>query len=178
MSTELVQFTKKYIENVICSFESGLYKIVQDNYQDELSSLSNNHGPFITIFRDLHEKYYTRIYNSIITGDDKYIKETFDKFKKLSNHPTVCTLNLLGNYIVSVHFNINRKKLFYKNHDKYIKSLKIEIANTIPDGSIEKIFDHECVINEKLELLKDGEKFIKIDLYTKKNNNMEELKSF
>ena len=105
MSNELVQFIKKYVADVICSFESGMYKMVQHNYGDKLKLLADEHQPFITIFRDLHEKYYTRIYNSIITGEDKYITETFDKFKKLSNHPTKCILNLLGNYIVSVHFN-------------------------------------------------------------------------
>ena len=99
MSKELVIFINKYIVDVISGFESGMYKMVTQTNKDNLKLLASKHHPFITIYRDLHESYYTTTFNSIIKRDDKYVSETFDEFKNLSNHSNQCMLNILANLI-------------------------------------------------------------------------------
>ena len=164
MSKELVVFTKKYIEDVICSFELGLYRMVKKDSPDKMKYLSDKYQPFIRILRDLHQAYYTTTYESLVDQNDEYITKTYDSFKQLSNHSPKCVLTILGNLIVTVHFNLDRTKLKYHNRNKYIKTVKKEIKKTIPDGCIERLFEHQCNPNEKMEPLGEGENFITIDV--------------
>ncbi|XWV26970.1 putative orfan [Tupanvirus soda lake] len=180
MSTDFIKEVNNYIHQVISGFESGIYKMIHENHPDKLKYLSSKHQPFITIFRDLHEAYYTKTFNSIIKKDDKFVVDTFDRFQKISNHSKQCLLNVLANLIVSIHFNIDRKKLEYNNYNAYMKSLHVVINETIAVINMEKLFSHECngVDDSKLQPLSDGEKFIKIDLSFKSNGVNKKINSF
>ncbi len=83
MSDEFVSSIIKYVNDVICGFESGMFKMVKHKFDDRVKLLCSNYQPFITIFRDLHEKYYTDTYNSIVKRDDPNINKIFDNFQKL-----------------------------------------------------------------------------------------------
>jgi hypothetical protein len=180
MSEELVKYVSNFVQEVICGFESGIYKMIQQNNNDRLKLLSDNHQPFIPIFRDLHETYYTSTFNSIVGRDNKYVVETFDKLQQLSLHSHQCMLNILANLIVSVHFNLDRKNLNYRSYDLYMKSLKKEIGNIISVVNLAKLFDHKCggPANSDLKAIPNGEKFITISMTFKSNGVEKEIKSF
>jgi len=175
---ELVKEITKYIEFVIVNFESGLYKMMSQNHLDRLKLLTTNKQPFITIFRDLHEEYYTRTHNAIINNDDEFVKTIFDKLHRLSNHSNKCILTILANLIVSIHFNLNRKILDHTSHDNYIKTLSKEIKTTIFVINFKKLFDHPCQPYHEMKLIPANEKFIKIKLSTKSNDVEKEIYSF
>ena len=180
MSKELVAYLSWYIEDVIVGFESGLYKMVLQTQRDKLKLMASRHNPFITIFRDLHEEYYTTTFNSIISRNDKFIVDTFDTIKRLSNHSNQCMLNILSNIIVSIHFNLDRKKLNFASYDSYMKSLRTEIFNTVSCINIANMFNHEChgLPDDKLIPIPAGEKFIKIELSKKENGVTKKINSF
>lgn len=178
MSQELVTAISTYISEVICGFESGMYKMVLQENKDRIKLLSNKHHPFITIFRDLHEEYYTRTCNSIVKRDNNNIVNTFDKFKKLSNHSDKCVLNILANLAVSIHFNLDRKTFTYQTHDQYMSSVKKEVSATTSIINISKLFDHVCLTNNELELIPDGKKFIEISMAFKSNGVAKSINSF
>lgn len=168
---ELTNFVSEYIEKVIIGFESGLYKMIIHNQKDRLKLLASKHHPFITIFRDLHENYYTTTFNSIVKRDDEFVTKTFDKFYELSGHSKQCILNVLANLIISIHFNLERQNLDTKDYDSYIKSLKKEIIKTTVIVNIPKLFDHECTgpKDSELKLISSGEKFITIKMVDRRN---------
>jgi hypothetical protein len=180
MSEEFIKNINMYIHQVIGGFESGIYKMVSQQNPTKLKYLADKYQPFITIFRDLHETYYTSTFNSIIKRDDKYVVDTFDKFQQLSNHSKQCLLNILANLIVSIHFNLDRKKLQYKNYHTYMVSLKKAIDEIISVTNMPKIFDHQCngLKDSELKPLPDGEKFITIKMNFKSNGVEKEIKSF
>lgn len=185
MATELTDHVNQYIQQVICGFESGIYKMVSHEYPDRLKHLTDNHQPFITIFRDLHENYYTSTFNSIVKRDDDYVVKTFDKFYQLTKHSLQCVLTILANLIVSIHFNLDRKKLNYRDYNSYMKTLKNEISIVSNIVNISKLFDHKCSgpmgippANNELKELPKGEKFITIKMSHNTNGIDKEIKSF
>ncbi|XWV25632.1 putative ORFan [Tupanvirus deep ocean] len=180
MSEDFIKEVNNYIHQVISGFESGIYKTINQNQPDKLKYLASKHQPFITIFRDLHEEYYTKTFNSIVNRNDKYVIDTFDGFQKKSNHSKQCLLNILANLVVSIHFNIDRNKLQYNNYDTYMKSLHRIVNETITVINMEKLFSHECnrSVDENLKPLTNGEKFIKIDLSFKSNGINKKINSF
>lgn len=180
MLKQLTTCIINYTVEVITGFESGLYKMLYQNNKDSLNLLCNKHQPFITIFRDLHESYYTSTYNSIVSRDDDYVTKTFDNFKKLSGHSNQCMLNILANLVVSIHFNLDRNKLDCTSYDLYMKSVNGEIHNTISLIDISKFFDHECTgpADNELQPLAPNAKFIIIDLKTKSNGVEKKINSF
>lgn len=180
MSKEFIEYIKTYIHQVICGFESGIYKMITQTNPDKLKYLANNHQPFIPLFRDLHETYYTSTFNSIVRRDDKYVIDTFDKFQNLSKHSKQCLLNILANLIVSVHFNLNRIDLQIENYNIYMKTLQAEITNVISVIDLVKLFDHKCegLSDTDLKVLSDGEKFITIKMTLKSNGVNKEINSF
>ena len=180
MSKQFVAAVIKYISEIISGFESGLYKMLKQNNELRLKLLSSKHHPFITIFRDLHESYYTSTYNSILARDDAYVVKTFDNFQKLSGHSKQCLLNILANLAVSIHFNLDRQKLNYHTYDLYMASIKKEINSIMAAITIHKLFDHVCtdVSDDQLKALEPGSKFINISLKIKSNGVEKEIHSF
>ena len=180
MSKELIKHINAYIHQIISGFESGIYKMILSTDPEKRIHLNSNHQPFIPIFRDLHEVYYTSTYNSIVKRDDKFVVDTFDKLQTLSKHSKKCLLNILANLIVSIHFNLDRKKLQCKNYDMYMKSLHKAIDDVITVVNMPKLFDHECksINDSELKLLSEGEKFITIKMTHKSNGIEKEIKSF
>jgi hypothetical protein len=180
MSEELIKYVNMYIHQVISGFESGIYKMILHNHPDKLKYLASNYQPFIPIFRDLHESYYTSTFNSIVKRDDKYVVETFDKLQELSKHSKQCLLNILANLIVSIHFNMDRKKLQYTNQKAYLKSLQKAINEIISVVNMPKLFDHECkgASDAELKIIPEGEKFITIKMSFKSNGVEKEIRSF
>ena len=180
MSEALLDRIKIYVCNVIMGFESGMYKTLLKEKPDRIELIKSKHHPFITIFRDTHEKYYTSTFNSIIKRDDKYVVETFDKFSELGNHSKQCLLGILANLIVSIHFNLDRSKLIVSSYDLYMQSLEEEILRTIFVIQIDKLFDHICTgpNDSDLKLIPDGEKFIKIEMSFLQNGTKKSINSF
>ncbi|AYV85620.1 MAG: putative orfan [Satyrvirus sp.] len=178
MPDEFVEYVNKYIVEIIVGFEIALYKMVLEKYPDKLKLLSSNHQPFITIFRDAHEKYYTSTYNSIAKKDNKHVVVIFDMLQKISGHSYSCLLNILANLIVSIHFNIDRKKLDYRKYESYLETLNEEINVTSSIAKINDLFNHKCSKTEQLNPLLHGEKFISIKLSTKEKGIEKEIKSF
>ena len=115
MSTELVKEISSFVENQIVSFEIGLYQKLVETQPARLKLLADKHLPFITIFRDLHEMYYTNTCNSLVKSSDQFITTTFERLGKLSGHSSRCLLTILANLAVSVHFTIDRKQLNYSD---------------------------------------------------------------
>lgn len=171
MSSDLIKEIKSFVEKQIVSFETGLHQKLTDEQPKRLKLLSGKYQPFITIFRDLHEIYYTNTCNSIINSNDKFVAETFTKFQKLSNHSDRCILTILANLTVSVHFNIDRKQLDYSDRIRYTHCLKREISKLINLVDIPKLFDHNCSTSKPLTLLSNGQKFINIDISHKPIEN-------
>lgn len=169
-----------YITQVIIGFESGFYKMIKQNHPDRLKLLSDKHHPFITIFRDLHENYYTSTFNSIVLCNDKNIVKKFNQFQQLIKHSKQCILNILANLIISIHFNLDRKKLDHTEYESYMKTLEDEIKNTISIVDIPKLFEHDCIdLQDKdLKVLSPGEKFITITMSHQSNGVNKEIKSF
>lgn len=157
-----------YVTQTIIGFESGLYKMIEKmNIDSNLSYLLDNHQPFIVIFRDLHENHFTRTFRSIF--DDKSVEPIvyfFNELEKISKHNKICLLNIIANLTVSVHFNLDRKKLNINNCTNFIKSLIAEINRIILAVDISKLFDHECTQPTDIEIInfKKREKFIDIEL--------------
>lgn len=180
MSKKFVAATIKYISQIISGFESGLYKMLKQNNNARLNLLSSKHHPFITIFRDLHESYYTSTYNSILARDDEYVVKTFDNFQELSGHSKQCLLNILANLTVSIHFNLNRQNLNYSTYDLYMASLNKEINSIMDAIDMHKLFDHVCTgpSDNQLKPLEAGSKFINISLKMKSNGVEKEIHSF
>lgn len=179
MSEELISWVNNYIRDLICTFESGIYKMVLQINKDNIRYMSSKHQPFITIFRDLYEKYFTSTYNSLIKRDDEYVIKTFDKLQLLSKHSPRCILNILANLVISIHFNLDRKKLNYYEHDLYIQSLKEEISKLSSFVNINELFDHVCnnLDNSNSEIIPEGEKFITIKITYKSNGVEKEMES-
>lgn len=176
--SKLVAMISKYISSIIIGFESGMYKMVEQNNKERMKLLADKNHPFITLFRDLHEKYYTATFNSIINRGDKNVVEMFDNLKKLTNHSNRCILNILANLSVSVHFNIDRKKLIFITYDEYISSVGNEVSIVLSAINLPKLFDHICVEDELLEPIAEGGKFIEINLSFKSNNTIKPINSF
>ena len=180
MSEALVKYIKEYIHSTITGFESGLYKMVKQTNPKRIKLMADRHQPFITILRDMHEEYYTRTFNSIITRNNEFVNETFGKFSKLCNHSKQCLLNILANLAVSVHFNLDRSKLDITDYESYCSTLSKEITKTMSVINIAKLFEHTCTgpADDKLVLLKEEEKFIKIEMSTMSNGVKKPLNSF
>jgi hypothetical protein len=157
---------KKYIVTTIRGFESAMYKMIHSTLPDKIKLLKDINQPFIVIFKDAHEKYYTDTFNSFITKNDTYVTEIFDLLQSHKGHSKQCLLNILSQIAVSVHFNLDRKKFDVINYDSYMKSVTDEIVETLSVFDIVKLFNHECngVADADLVLLKDGQKFITIDI--------------
>ncbi len=171
MADKMMGNISSYIIQTITGFESGLYKTIEKMEKNEkLAYLSDKHQPFITIFRDLHEDHFTRtfklIFDTVIDTSENPIVKFFSDLSIISNHSKICLLNIIANLTVSVHFNIDRKKLNIKNYTAYIKSLVEEIKRTIPITELSKLFDHICIEPSDAEIieLKKREKFINIEL--------------
>lgn len=166
----MIQYVKQYIHEVITGFESGLYKTLS-SHPENLKYLSDRNQPFITLLTGIHEKYYTTTFNSFISRDDDYVNHVFDRLQSESDHSKQCLLNILSNLIVTIHFSMNRESLDYHTYDAYIKSVENTIENTIMMFDIKKLFDHEChgLKDHQLVPIPNGEKFITIQLITKKD---------
>jgi len=184
MNQELEEMIRDYIKDVIVGFESGFYQLLTKVNSDRISLLTSKHQPFITIFRDTHEKYFTKVYQKMVAKQDEKLIQTFDQFQKITNHSVHCLLNILANLTVSVHFNLDRKKLQCNNYDNYVASLETEIDETISVGlpAILKIFNHEppCQgpCDSELQFLPDKESFIKIKMTMQSNGVDKEIHSF
>lgn len=180
MSKELVEHVNKYITDVISGFESGMYKMICQTNPTKISFLAKKDQPFITIFRDLHQSYYTSTFNSIVNKNDKYVTETFNKFHALSGHSKQCILNVLANLIISIHFQFNRKNLNHKSYDLYMVSIKKEINSLLSTINIQKLFDHICTgaTDDKLVELAEGINFIEIEMSHQSNGVTKKINSF
>lgn len=168
---ELISLVSQYIINVIMGFESGMYKTIARTQPERLETLACDDQPFITIFRDAHEKYYTTTFNSIIKKDDTYVVATFNNFAKVCEHSKQCLLNILANLTVSIHFNLDRPELDITSYEKYMASLKSEILKKLSIIQLKKLFDHVCYgpKDHELVLIPPGGKFIDINLSTSVN---------
>lgn len=176
--TESNSRIRKYVHQIIFGFESGLYKVLQEENTGRISMLSDNKQPFISIFRDLHEEYYTKVYNSMVEKDDLFISQMFNEFNVfIPGHSNKCILTVLANLAISVHFNLNRKKLDFSDHDSYMNSVTKQINSTIDTVNIHNLFSHNCR-NTELNKLSKGEKFLTIKLSRELDGNVEEIKSF
>jgi len=179
MSEQFIDDVVLYINNVICGFESGMYKMVSQTNKDKLEYLSHKHQPFITIYRDLHEDYFTRTFNSIVREDDINVVNKFNSLQEMSGHSKQCILEILANVIISIHFNLDRKKLNIKTHDIYIRSIELEIKNILLNIDIKNFFSHDCKgpTNLELKVLPDGKKFIEIKLSHVSNDVVKPINS-
>jgi hypothetical protein len=172
--SNLINYVCEYISATILGFESGTYKMIFQNQKDKLSSLRDKYHTFITIFRDLHEIYYTKTFNSIIKRDDDYVTKIFDQFRSVTSHSYQCLLNILANLTVSIHFNVDRKKLDVTTYESYMTTLQNEINDTIDTLDLKQLFvDHQCSGPKDNELVEIplGKKFIHIKLSTNVNGN-------
>lgn len=174
---ELSTIVHKYVLSVIIGFESGIYKMILQTERAKIKYLASEYHPFITIFRDLHEKYYTDTFNAIL-NNNTLVRQQFDNIKKISNHSYKCLLNILANLTVSVHFNIDRTKLKFKNRDEYLTSVKNEIHSILSLINIFKLFDHICTDTDTdIKLINEG-KFIEIELSHNSNGVIKKINSF
>ena len=180
MSETLVKHIREYVHFIIKGFEAGLYRIIKDSHPTRIKLMKSNHEPFITFFRDAHEKYYTAKVNSLVTGDDKFVTETFDNFAKICNHTQRCLLTIIANIAISVHFNLDRQKLDTTNYEIYCGSVSKEVYKVMSVINIAKLFEHTCQDPklDKLELIPDGKRFITIDMLTSSNGAIKQLNSF
>lgn len=181
MSEKQIENIISYVVQIITGFESGLYKMIEKmGNESNLDYLSDNHQPFITIFRDLHENHFTRTCKLIVDNSDESIVNFFNEQEKISKHNKYCLLNILANLTVSIHFNLNRKKLDTKSYTTFMESLVTEIKNTIPATKLFNLLDHECTEPSNAEILNlnKREKFINIDLSYLSNGTKKPIKSF
>lgn len=156
-----------YIHTVIVGVESSLFKLITSTQSDKIKLLKSKHQPFIDFFSDLHMEYFTTTHNSIINNDNEYITLTFNNLCEKSKHSKKCILTIVANLIVSVHFNMDRTKLDYVSLGTYVKSIREEITEILSEIDIEKLFDHKCILSQKMTLLEPGEKFIEININQK-----------
>lgn len=169
----------EYVCSIIVGFESGLYKMLENMNKKELCKLACKYEPFITIFRDLHEKYYTKNFNLIITNSNDAKQNFFLSIQSESKHSIRCIINIVANLAVSVHFNMDRTKLEFQSCDKYVNCVYQESYRLVSVINIPKLFDHICTIDDHIQKpIADGEKFIAIDLVCLSNGVPKEINSF
>ena len=161
MQTFIVDL-RTYIHTVIAGAESSIYKMITETKPEKIKLLASKQQVFIDIFIDLHTTYFTQTNNSVVLSDNSYIIDTFNNFHKQISHSKKCILTIVANLVISIHFNLPREKFDYTNIDTYIKSVQMQIDIFLSDFDIAKLFDHECDLNQKMYLLKSGEKFIDI----------------
>jgi hypothetical protein len=167
---------KGHIYGTINGVEKGMYISVLKEQPDRIKLMSSNYHPFITLFKDLHELFFTKSYNDFFDKPTAPINESFDKLSFESKHSKHCLLSIIANLTVSVHFNLDRTKFDCTNLDSYVKTLNLEIDRIISMVNFDKLFEHECNMEDNITMKKLAEnaKFITIDISTKKPNNVNE----
>ena len=164
MSDPLIKHIAEFVHNTITGFESGMYKTFQKDHPSKVVYLTKRLAPIFEIYANLYEVYFKDIYNALITKNDNYVNNVFDKFKDLSNHAPQCLLCILINIIVLVHFNLDRNKLNIDNIGEYFESVKIEIDKNLNLIDIQSLFNHQCTGNLQVKLLDSTDKLVSIKI--------------
>ena len=163
----LLNHVYQYINQIILAFEAGIYKMIQHNQKDKLITLTSKYSPFLIIFRDLHEIYYTNTFNSMVKSNNENVSKTFSQFNKETNHTNHCLLTILANVCAYVHLNLNRNKLLHENIELYQKSVQSEIDNMLDTIDLKTLFaSHQCLgpKNDELVEIPAEKYFINIEL--------------
>lgn len=162
--TELVTGIKSYVSEIIRAFELGMYQKVLSSSPDKIYLMSKKEQPFFEIFKDIHEQFYTKIFNSLVRTDDFYIMEKFIKFSVLSNgHNEICLLKIVSQIAIQVHFAIDRRKLDHQSLDVFSTSLERELTVMMNKlDVIEQMLDHQCQSYSNLQPIEKGKNFIEI----------------
>src|SRR5579872_343355 len=156
----LQQFINSNAQEIISSLEKEMYnRISQESCLDLLKA---KHNPLVEIYKDLHEAYFTNLYNKLIKKGASY--NSFDIVSKSTSHSIYCLLNVLSQITTYVHFNFNRKNLQITTLETYVESVNKEIQRILLETNLDNLINHRCImsdITQRQPLIGDS-KFVNI----------------
>lgn len=107
--------------------------------------------------------YFNSVYDSLVSGDDPFVNDIFDKYKRFIDHSPICLIHILFNYCLTTHLALNRTLFVYNgNLEDYAASVKLQLEFLFNDGiiaNVTSLFDHECKGERVVKPLPEGQKF-------------------
>lgn len=167
MSTDILkQFVFSNTQQIISGLEKEMYtRISQESCTDILRA---KHNPLVEIYKDLHEVYFTNLYNQLTKKGDPY--NSFEAISKSTSHSIYCLLNVLSQITPFVHFNFNRKNLQIVTLETYNESVNKEIRRILLETNLINLTNHKCIMSDitQRQPLTGDSKFLNINI-SKKN---------
>ena len=169
----LQTFISYNVVNTINGFETGIYNIINQQDNSRVETLSRKHSPFIDIYKDLHEKYFTDLHNQLVQKDPQDLFKSFDLISGKISHSIFCLLNILAQITPYIHFNFNRKNLCTDNLKIYIESVDKETLRLLKETSLHNLTNHQCTLSDitQRKLLSGDNKFVNININKNINKN-------
>lgn len=166
----LGKFINFNVELIINSFESGMYDNIVAPENSRIDLLTSNHDPFMDIHKDLHEIYFTNLYNQLVRRENIDVFNAFQAVSSITSHSIYCLLNILSQVTPYVHFNFNRKNLNTTSKQVYSDSVTKEIRRLLHDVNLDSLTNHQCTISDitQRKILTKDESFLGINI-TKKS---------
>lgn len=87
--------------------------------------------------------YFNNCYISLII-------KNFDEMNKIMPHSVICLLNIISDFKLKIHQNIDRKKLDLSNYNNYMKSLNDKLKLLLNDqfNNIINSISHKCIYKD------------------------------
>jgi hypothetical protein len=97
--------------------------------------------------------YFNSVYDSLVSKDDPFVNDIFDKYKRFIGHSPICL----------THLNLNRSAFVNNgNLEDYAASVKLQLDVLFNDdiiAHVTSLFNHECKGEKVVKPLPPGQKF-------------------
>jgi hypothetical protein len=172
MTDNLNSFMYGYAHGIIIGYEVGMYDKLSVGKNGEEQFLNISPCPFFEIYKDIHELFFTKTYNSLVQKKDKNAFDSLQKISLESKHSIYCLLHLLSQITTYIHFNLNRETLNVNSLELFKQTLDKEIKRVFSMTDLNKLTNHKCEMTD-ISMYKpfaDDGKFLNITLKTTKKN--------
>lgn len=134
---KLAELMLDFAFNTIRGFESGLYRRMKDEVQNDFVKLMQI---------NVCVKYFNNAYSSLILEDDPYIIEKFGEMHSELSHSYICLLNIVFALTTGLIQQLDRSKLNPLSYSDYMKSVEIQIksCDIYTPSHLEQFLSHKC----------------------------------
>lgn len=161
--------TIKTISNTILGFERGFFRSKYSSETKELFAEINLNvldSKVEYLIKISTTNYFNHVYDSLVSKDDDYVNDIFDKYNRFTNHSPLCLISILFNYCITAHLTMHRNHFLEKGKLEYLedysnsvkKQLDVLFENQLI-LYIESLFYHECKEEKVVKPLPEGQKF-------------------
>lgn len=128
---KLALLIRDFIKKTIVGHERGFFRAMHVDQAKEFLNgvkLTETNLHLENVIKLTTANYFNMVYDSLVTRDDPYVTDYFDRFRALVDHSPVCLINILFRYCTQIHTTLDRTLFLDRGKIEYLEDYSASVS--------------------------------------------------